>query len=409
MKKVRDMLAETCTLQGNHPRHVARYRVLLTPLLAASLILSGCTSFGYYPENLSAKQIVKGGGTDNIVPKYSTVKKWAYDVQDGLDTRATINHYALEYGAILALAAAGAMAGLAIFAPGSDALKGIPLGLAFLGGVAAYYDNHYKFDMYSRASDRVRELIDESDKRYKLQGAGEESEAACLKLEVGRIIATIKKYLIMSEPDTLVAQLGTVKTDGSGKALTPQDQTKLMELLKASRHDLSDLDPRSPLYETYCRDAEINPLLIKNPMASIDADRLVVLSNSVLIDFSERARDLETELKAGNEVLTQVKAKIAEIQTKKGADATKELKGRLGDLENLIKAETANSWNSVKDSEVQAVARLVPKIKTDAVATINLRQELTKLVNLTRQISTGRDNISTLRKGLIDSAKKASE
>lgn len=132
---------------------------VLSASLVLSLTRSGCvTSLGYYQDNLKPRQV---RAFDYLVPDYVTVKHWAYDVQDGFDSRATLNHHALEYGTLFALAAAGTMGGLGIFSPGSPALQGIPLGTAFLGAAAAYYDNQFRYDMYSRVSARIRAIIKE--------------------------------------------------------------------------------------------------------------------------------------------------------------------------------------------------------------------------------------------------------
>ena len=42
------------------------------------------TSLGYYPSNLKTRQVTN---KDTLTPTYLEVKTWAYDVQDGLDTR----------------------------------------------------------------------------------------------------------------------------------------------------------------------------------------------------------------------------------------------------------------------------------------------------------------------------------
>src|SRR5437870_49609 len=124
------------------PRSLPLRRKMLCATLAVSFAISGCvTSLGYYQDNLKAKQVKN---SPNWVPPYEVVKHWAYDVNDAFDARATANHYALEYGALFGLAAAGTIAGLAIFNPASPALKGIPVGAAFLTGAAAYYDNHFR-------------------------------------------------------------------------------------------------------------------------------------------------------------------------------------------------------------------------------------------------------------------------
>src|SRR5205823_2565796 len=98
-------------------------------------------------------------------PTYSEVKKWAYDVADGYDTRTTLNRYTVYVGALIGAAAAGAIAGLAAFDSGSSALVGIPIGATFLGSVAAIYSNEEKARVYRLGAEYIKDLITLSDRR----------------------------------------------------------------------------------------------------------------------------------------------------------------------------------------------------------------------------------------------------
>jgi hypothetical protein len=136
---------------------------------------SGCvTTLGYIPEH--PKPIAD---TATLTPTYGEVKKWAYDVLDGYDSRATLNRHAIYGGALIAAAAVGAIAGLAAFDSGSSALIGIPIGTGFLGSVAAIYSSEEKAQIYRFASEYVKDLISDSEKRnIKRNAASQNPDAA---------------------------------------------------------------------------------------------------------------------------------------------------------------------------------------------------------------------------------------
>lgn len=252
--------------------------------LALSLTVSGCvTSLGYFPENLKVRQLAD---QRQLVPSYVEVKTWAYDVQDGLDTRATLNHYAAQFGAVFGLAAAGTMAGLAIFDPGSAALKGIPIGAAFLSGAAVIYDNNYRHDMYSRASAYVRRLIDLSDQRIKFLASKptDDDEAICLKQAVDNVLELVRKHVTRMDPNNLVAELRAIKPG--------VDQDKLADLLKAAQGDLSDLDIPKDLQTTYCSKAA----RVTNMAALEDAPTIIETTQTALASFIKSTETLKLEL-----------------------------------------------------------------------------------------------------------------
>src|SRR6266446_5524579 len=97
-------------------------RITLSVALLLSVTSVGCCpKLGYVPH------IVKTGDP-NVTPSYPDVKKWAYQVAYGYDTRSTLDRHALYAGALVAGASAAALTGLAAFGGSGDALIGIPIG-----------------------------------------------------------------------------------------------------------------------------------------------------------------------------------------------------------------------------------------------------------------------------------------
>jgi hypothetical protein len=135
-------------------------RLILFVIIASITVTPGCSTLGYIPED------VKPSGKTTTAPTYREVKKWAYDVADGYDTRATLNRYAIYGGALIGAAAAGAITGLAAFDSDSSALVGIPIGATFLGSVAAIYSNEEKARIYQLGAEYIKDLITLSDQRF---------------------------------------------------------------------------------------------------------------------------------------------------------------------------------------------------------------------------------------------------
>lgn len=302
--------------------------------LVLSLAVSGCvTSLGYYQNNLKAKQVKD---FTNWVPDYVTVKHWAYDVQDGFDSRATLNHYALEYGTLFALAAAGTMAGLGIFSPGSPALQGIPLGTAFLGGAAAYYDNQFRYDMYSRASARVRALIEVSDERVTMltgpvsqpPATSIEFEAICLKEEVGRVIDLVRRHIALSDPKNLAAELRSIQ-----KPMDQGKMDKLDDLVKAAQGDLSDLNIPNNLPEIYCKGTG---LPLPGPLEKTDP--LITTTQMALVSLSQSRGALNAAITQGDVTIAGLTTQVnGLVQTKGAGDSkVKEASIKIKDLEKAI-------------------------------------------------------------------------
>ncbi|MDH5667249.1 MAG: hypothetical protein OEY86_04475 [Nitrospira sp.] len=144
-------------LRGQSSR--VRYGTVL--LLISTLVTTpGCiTTLGYVPEQ------IKPADKITYRPTYSEVKKWANDVVDGYDSRASINRDALYVGALLAAVGVGALTGLAIYDSTSSWIKGIPIGTAFLGSVFGIYSNEEKAEIYRLGSKYASDLVIASDQR----------------------------------------------------------------------------------------------------------------------------------------------------------------------------------------------------------------------------------------------------
>lgn len=123
--------------------------------LTLALALAGCTTFGY----------IKDHPEVNDTESYEKVKEWAYEVSDGYSSRGTINRYSLYWGAGMAAAGAGTLAGLGTTGASGNASVIVPLAAAFLGSVFGYYQNEEQAQLYFAASDSIKALIDQSNKR----------------------------------------------------------------------------------------------------------------------------------------------------------------------------------------------------------------------------------------------------
>ena len=151
---------------------------VLIVVLVSAVTTSGCataTKLGYVPEFLTPSD------TTTYIPTYIEVKKWAYEVADGYDSRAIINRRAGYAGAILAAAAVGAIAGLAAFDPGSSALTGIPIGTTFLAGIAYIFSSEEKARIYDHGSRYIKDLITLSDERFAKRRIAAQRTTAALK------------------------------------------------------------------------------------------------------------------------------------------------------------------------------------------------------------------------------------
>lgn len=165
---------------------------------------SGCiTTLGYVPE------FPKTEDKKSYKPTYTEVRKWAYDVMDGYDSRATMNRQALYGGALLAAASLSALTGLLAFDSTSSALKAIPIGAAFLGGAAGIYSNEEKALIFGRASSYAKTLINFSDNRLKESDAPPLSTATVVEAVA---LATEKETSALAKASNAQAILAKFKT-----------------------------------------------------------------------------------------------------------------------------------------------------------------------------------------------------
>lgn len=88
------------------------------------------------------------------------VRRYAVDLKEAYEARASINRWAIWWGGILGLASIGALAGLAAFgSAGSDAAKIIPLAGSFVGGSITFSQNDEIAAAYDEAAVRIQDAL----------------------------------------------------------------------------------------------------------------------------------------------------------------------------------------------------------------------------------------------------------
>ena len=200
-------------------------------LLCAVTTNSGCvTTLGYIPEHPKPM-----ADTTTITPKYGEVKKWAYDVLDGYDSRATMNRNAIYGGALIAAAAVSAIAGLAAFDSGSSALIGIPIGTTFLGSVAAIYSSEEKAHIYRLASEYVKDLITASDERFAKRRLLVTQKLAASMLEKAQMDLgeADKRLLLAKQEETSQKAQADAKRAEAGQAAAGPEKDALTKSAQA--------------------------------------------------------------------------------------------------------------------------------------------------------------------------------
>lgn len=206
--------------------------VALMMVLFLCMVSSGCvTTLGYYPEYIKQPSAP--------TPTLPEVRKWATDVMDGYDSRATMNRYSLYGGALVAAAGMSALAGLAAFDASNAAMTGIPLGTGFLSAVATIYQSEQKAAIYRRGCEHLRSLILLSDKRvtrYRqdiLLGTHREVEGARKAVEAAE--GDLKQATARAQKQSQEAQEARKKVDSATKG------TGEREALEKSAKALEDL------------------------------------------------------------------------------------------------------------------------------------------------------------------------
>jgi hypothetical protein len=178
--------------------------------------------------------------SSNYVPSYGEVRHWAYDVQDGYDSRATANRYALYVGALLGAAAVATIAGLSAFDSASPALIGIPIGTGFLASAAAIYSNDQKAVLFRHGSNAVKIVIGWSTWRLAIGRPPDASEAYCLERDVTAMMGKVSRHLELLDPQNVVALL---------RATNLSDKEQLQKLADAAKGDFGDLDEKELVKE----------------------------------------------------------------------------------------------------------------------------------------------------------------
>lgn len=232
--------------------------------LVASLLLGGCsTHLGYVPHDVYAPSFwpnVNGANKpQSYQPSYQDVKNWAYNVSDGYDSRATLNRQALYGGALVAVAGASALVGLAAFAPGSSAIIGIPIGTTFLSGAMAIYNNEQKAVIYGSASQTIRDVLIRSDCRMAKSkcttadpsGATADppcasEKAVCLHAEVSKVMRKVNDHITLLDPKNVADRLKAVASSiEAKKAVAAQKQDLAKKAATAAKEAPQDTQLKS--------------------------------------------------------------------------------------------------------------------------------------------------------------------
>lgn len=286
------------------------HQVLLrTPLvlaLAASLLLSGCarTLIGYYPDHPSVKESESHEG----------VKAWAYDVSDGYSSRGSMNRNAIYVGAGLAAAGAGALGGLGATGYAGHGSVIIPLAATFLGSVFGYYQSDEKALLYFMASDAVKYVIDESDKRVTQipDGSYSAKEAIKANIEKNRSDA---EHEITAQKEAKAAMPDKLPKDATPPKLINEEGQKLITALA---HSIDDADKKIAAASSRKARAETQA---KN------LEQLTALHEKKFRDRTE-ALCLRTDV---DSIMGKVQHHIAELDPKNVSAALKKVKAGSSD------------------------------------------------------------------------------
>lgn len=129
--------------------------------LLFSALLTGCalSNVGFIPDSADSSDF------NENEPTLTNVRKWAAEVADGYDSRATMNRYATYVGGSMATLSIGAITGLATFNMGHSWILGLPLIGATSGALFALYQNEEKARIYRLANLYIKDLITISNRR----------------------------------------------------------------------------------------------------------------------------------------------------------------------------------------------------------------------------------------------------
>ena len=125
---------------------------------------------GSFSENVTNRCLYLGGedkkdkANQYACLQYHEYREWGLDLAAAYRSRATLNEWGLTAAALIALAGAGAITGLAAFgATASDAYKIIPLAGGFIAGSAAWFDNKKRAKDYTEAANSIMNAVGTSE------------------------------------------------------------------------------------------------------------------------------------------------------------------------------------------------------------------------------------------------------
>ncbi len=258
---------------------------LIGALMVCALVLTSCAGphveitriLGMFPPNIddrgdffddAVKRCEKyqqlpalasgGAGSVTVKPSRDCVEYWeavlwAQDYRDYASSRAAVNRNVIYWGAVVALAGAGALVGLSAFNyTNSDAFKLIPIVGTFLGGVLSYSRNDAFYEAYETASIKIDQVLRGAQERVSQNPPAYNDAATMIRRDVGSAVdelnhrkMEIVKFQSQSEADQFKAvktavterDLGLLKLTDA-KTNVPLDPTQIITTLNSA------LDPQ---------------------------------------------------------------------------------------------------------------------------------------------------------------------
>jgi hypothetical protein len=199
-------------------------------LVLVALLLTGCLPASVRPS-----------GPD-LIPTYGEVKRYALDLADGYDSRASTNRHALHAGAVAGLLGGLVIAGLSF---GTASLGVIPYVALASGGAAslgAIYQHDEKAALYGKGAAYMRAVINESDLRVAFDGGSVSAvHAACLKIAVDAVAAKVEAHVLLLDPARAIAAIRAA----------PDEEAPRLRALATGNYD--DLTPGPGLPLIQCR------------------------------------------------------------------------------------------------------------------------------------------------------------
>lgn len=207
-----------------------------------------CKKYQHLPS--AASGMVAGTATPSRdCVEYWEAVLWAQDYRDYASSRAALNRNIIYWGAVVALAGAGALVGLAAFGhTNSDAFKLIPIVGTFLGGVMSYSKNDALYEAYETTSTKIDQVLRAGQEKVSQNPPSYNDAATMIRRDVGSAVdeltqkrMDIVKFQAQSEADQFKAvrtaladrDLGLLKlTDAKTNA--PLDPTQIIVSLNSA-------------------------------------------------------------------------------------------------------------------------------------------------------------------------------